>query len=131
MAPNRSSFGNLNGSSLQDEDRKENKEECNNQDPVQDQPSQSINPQKQSKRGPYKKDPTKLIGKRAFLAKIDSQYKWILYDSNVDKLFCKLCISASEKLHNLWGDPSKGFPHFLLKKLKDMKNQLPINDLKI
>ena len=43
MASNRPSFENPNGSSLQDEDRKENKEEnqkeCNNQDPVQDQPT--------------------------------------------------------------------------------------------
>ena len=33
------------------ENKEENQKECNNQDPVQDQPTQTISPQKQSKKG--------------------------------------------------------------------------------
>ena len=72
------------------------------------------------KRGPYKKDPTKKVGKIAFLEdyveNTESIFKeWIVYDKEKDSLFCQVCIQAGSRTHNLWGDIEKGFKNFTKK----------------
>jgi len=72
------------------------------------------------KRGPYKKAPTKKVGKIAFLEdyveNTESIFKeWIVYDKEKDSLFCQVCIQAGSRTHNLWGDIEKGFKNFTKK----------------
>ena len=71
------------------------------------------------KRGPYKKNENKKVGKERFLETYvlcqNKEFKWLGYSSEIDALICNTCIKAKEMTHNSWGDPGKGFKSFFKK----------------
>jgi len=91
-----------------------------NKDDDEDEEERVTQEKKSKKRGPYKKNLNKKVGKDKFLEDFvkDSETKefnWLFYDETLDALFCELCLQAKENKHNAWGEEGRGFKSFTKK----------------